>query len=94
MTASYYVFSGALASPCLKSKRLLAPWGFRRRTVVLTATYTMAAAITTTMRVVCSVHYYTAHGWPDTFVPAASCFTNFNVLVLLIANYTYRCHAL
>jgi cytochrome bd-type quinol oxidase subunit 1 len=80
VSASYNKLSSTLAASGFKTKRLLTPrgaWSFR---------HTVTATISTTVRVINSIHNYATDRWSDTFVARAAGFSNFDVLVLLVTN--------
>ena len=84
MTAPYDKLAGDLAAAGLKAKSLLAPRCLRR------FTHTVTTTVTTTMRVIGGVHNDTTDRWALTQVAAAAGFTDFDVLVLLVADNTER----
>jgi hypothetical protein len=53
----------------------------------------VTTTVTTTMRVIGGVHNHAANRRTETFTASTSCFTDFNVLVLLIADATDTGHA-
>ena len=61
--------------------------------MVLTTTNSVTATITTTVRVVDCIHYYTADRWANALLAIASGFTDFDVLVLFVADHTNDSHA-
>ena len=83
MASPYNKFAGCLTAAGLVTQCLLAPWRGRW------AGHLVASAVATTVRVVGSVHDYTANRWPEAHVALAAGFTNLNILVLLVANNTY-----
>jgi hypothetical protein len=54
----------------------------------------MATAVTTTVRVVCGVHYNTTNGWADTLAALAASRTDLDVLVLDVTNNAKGCFTL
>src|SRR5690242_5311377 len=82
MTAPYYHIARILAAASLVAKRLLTPW----RTRCLS--HTVSTTITTTVRVIYRVHHHTTDGRTLAQVAAAAGFTDFDVLVLFVADDT------
>jgi hypothetical protein len=82
MAASYDKLAGVLTAACLVAQGLLAPWGTRR------FGHTVTTTVTTTVRVVGSILNDTTNGWTNTLTTAAAGFTDLDVLVLFVTDYT------
>src|SRR5664279_5048412 len=67
------------------SKSQLTPWSFRR------TANTVRTTVTTTMRVIDSVHGNTTNRWTNTFTAITTGRTDFDVLVLDVADDTDSC---
>src|SRR5882757_6817276 len=83
MTAPYDELGCGFAAAGLEAQSLLAPWG------AWVFTHTMTATVTTTVRVVGSIHDDTTNTWADTLVTRTASFADFDVLVLFVPNNTY-----
>jgi hypothetical protein len=54
--------------------------------VVLAATDTMLAAVSTSVRVIGCAHHNSPYAWSDAFVPITTSLTNFDVLMLFVTD--------
>jgi hypothetical protein len=61
--------------------------------VVLTASDAVTPTITTTMRVINSIHNDSSNAWSDTLITVTTSFTDLNVLVLFVTDATNGSHA-
>jgi hypothetical protein len=88
MASPYDKFSALLAAARLIAKRLLTPRSLWRCTVILATADTVTSTVTTTMRVVGSVHYNSTDSWAHALLAAAASLAELDVLVLFVADYT------
>lgn len=80
MAASYDELGSGFAAAGFVAEGFLTPWRAR------CFGGTVAATVTTAVRVIGSGHDNAANGWAKAFVARAAGFANLNVLVLLVAD--------
>ena len=81
MATAHDHFISFLITACTISKCELTPWSAR------CFAGTVSATVTTTVGVISSVHDDTTYSWADALAAATTGGTDFDVLVLFVANY-------